>query len=277
MRGRAGKTENLGRRAAPRARTGSAERLGERMAKTFLTAEWRDVVLVNYRVPAELLLPRVPPGAELDTPDGAPERHLLSLVAFDFAAMRVRGLSIPTARRFPEVNLRFYARRGERRATVFLREFVPAPLVVLGARLLYRQPYALARISHEVAVDAATNRRHVRTTFARGIHRGAISLTAANDPQVPPSSSEEHFLKEHYWGFDRAADGRGFRYRVDHPVWRVFPVETATVTIDPGALLGGAWRGLDWPAALHSVLYAEGSAAAVFSPEPLVDPGNGVS
>lgn len=241
------------------------------MARVFLTARWRDVVLVNYRVPPALLRPRLPPGAELDTPDGAPDLHVVSLVAFEFAEMRVRGLPIPSTGCFPEVNFRCYVRRGERRATVFLREFVPAPFVVLGARLLYHQPYALARIGHEVAVDPAAGTRRVRTRFERGGHRGGIDLLARDEPSTPPADSEAQFLKEHYWGFDRAADGRGFRYRVDHPVWRTYPVERAAVTIDPGALLGGAWRELDWPAALHSVLYAEGSVANVYGAEPLVD------
>jgi len=238
------------------------------MASVFLTAHWRDLVLVNYRVPADLLRPLVPPGAVLDTPDRHPDRHFVSLVAFDFVGMRVKGLPVPTTGRFPEVNLRFYVRRGEQRATVFLKEFVPAPLVVLGARVLYQQPYELARISHRVEVGDGT--RRVTTTFARGRHRGQIALEARDEPTTPPADSEEHFLKEHYWGFDRARNGEGFRYQVEHPVWRVFPVAHAAVTIDPGALLGDAWREIDWPAALHSVLYAEGSVAKVYGAEPLV-------
>lgn len=237
--------------------------------RPFLTARWTDVVLANYRVPPALLRPYVPPGSELDTPDGEPDRHLLSLVAFDFAGTRVRGVSVPTARRFPEVNLRCYVRREEKRAVVFLREFVPAPLIVAGARLLYHQPYALAAIGHRVERDDVY--LTVRTTFATRRHRGEIRLRARNAPSTPLPESEEHFLKEHYWGFDRTASGRSFRYRVDHPVWRTFPVEEASVTIDPGALLGGDWRSIDWPAALHSVLFAEGSEATVYGAEPLID------
>jgi hypothetical protein len=54
-----------------------------------------------------------------------------------FADTHVYGLPVPTAQRFSEVNLRFYVRRGPMRACVFLREFVPVPLVLLGARLFY--------------------------------------------------------------------------------------------------------------------------------------------
>jgi hypothetical protein len=37
-------------------------------------------------------------------------------------------------------------------------------------------------------------------------------------------------------------------------------------------LLGGEWATVDWNAARHSVLLAEGSRAVVWSAEPLVNP-----
>ncbi len=97
------------------------------MPRPFLTMQWRNLVLANYRVPPDLLLPYVPPGSELDTPEDAPDLHLLSLVAFHFEQTRAYRLPLPTAQHFPEVNLRFYVRKSEMRATVFLREYVPAP------------------------------------------------------------------------------------------------------------------------------------------------------
>jgi uncharacterized protein len=236
--------------------------------RPFLTTNWLNVVLANYRVPAELLLPHVPPGSELDTPDDAPGLHLLSLVALHFTDMRVYRIPIPTARNFPEVNLRFYVRRGDKRATVFLREYVPSPLVVLGARLLYFQPYYLAKIDHQVQTEGESINVHTRFKHRR--HSGEIRLRARNIPQIPPHDSQEHFLKEHYWGFDRTWRGKSFRYRVDHPVWRTFPVEQAEITIDPGALLGGPWQHHPWRDSLHSVLLAEGSPATVYEAEPLL-------
>jgi uncharacterized protein len=240
------------------------------MARPFLTADWRDVVLVNYRVDPGLLLPHLPPGADLDTPDGCPDRHLVSLVAFTFADTRVRGIPLPGGGCFGEVNVRFYGRRGPMRAAVFVREFVPAPLVVLGARLLYRQPYHLARIDHRV--ERGAGKRVAETTFARGAVRGTIWVEADDAPAVPDRTGEEHFLKEHYWGFDRGWSGAAFRYRVDHPVWRTFPVRRFAVDLHPGDLIGGAWAAVDWPAALHSVLLAEGSRAVVWGAEPLANP-----
>ncbi len=237
------------------------------MARPFLSMYWRNLVLANYRVPPDLLLPYVPPGSELDTPGDAPDLHLLSLVAFSFEQTRAYGAALPTAQHFPEVNLRFYVRKGEKRATVFLREYVPVPLIVLGARLLYHQPYHLATIAHQVRWQEETVR--VYTRFKHRQHVGEIALEARNAPEIPPADSQEHFLKEHYWGFDRSPSGTSFRYYVEHPVWRIFPVTSARVTINPGALLGGLWQSIDWDAALHSVLFAEGSHATIHEAEPL--------
>lgn len=260
MTGKMGRITDAGMR---RCRVG----MEEPMARPFLTTHWKNIVLVNYRVPPELLLPHVPAGSELDTPDDDPSLHLLSLVALEFFGMRVRGIPFPTARNFPEVNLRFYVRRGPMRAAVFLREFVPSRLVVLGARLLYNQPYFLARISHQV--DVHGDRVSVETTFAHRKHRGVIRVRARNEPFIPPEGSQAHFLKEHYWGFDRHRSGHSFRYRVTHPVWRTYRIDDAEVRISPGLLLGGAWQQVEWPAALHSVVFAEGSEAAIYPAEPL--------
>jgi uncharacterized protein len=237
------------------------------MPRVFLTARWVNLVLVNYRVPPELLLPYVPPGSELDTPDDDPASHLLSLVAFHFADTAAFGIPIPSAGWFPELNLRFYVRRGEKRATVFLREFVPNAIITLGARWLYHQPYYLALIQHSWRVRGKTIDVHTDFTF-RDTY-GSLQVEAENAPYVPAHDSQEHFLKEHYWGFDRAPDGQSFRYRVDHPVWRTYPVLNHDVRFNPGALLGGEWRGIQWDDALHSVLCAEGSSVKVYSAEPL--------
>ncbi len=236
-------------------------------ARVFLTARWKDVLLVNYRVPSSLLQPYVPSGSRLDTPDAEPDAHLLSMVVFRFQETRVRGIRLRTAQDFAELNLRFYVRDNERRAAVFLREFVPAPLVILGARLFYRQPYYPARISHTVTRQDATIR--VQTRFRTHVHRGTIDVTARNEPFVPTEASVEHFLKEHYWGFHQDRGGRSFAYRVEHPIWTIYPVEQATITIDPGTLMGGTWRSVNWHEARHSVVLADGSEAQVFAPIPL--------
>ena len=122
-------------------------------AAEFLTAEWRWLAMANYPVEPALLLPRVPPGLELDLFDGL---ALVSLVGFRFLRTRLLGVPIPFHRDFDEVNLRFYVRRrmedGWRRGVVFVRELVPRRALAAVARLAYGEPYSAVRMDH--AIDA---------------------------------------------------------------------------------------------------------------------------
>lgn len=240
------------------------------MPSVFLTARWENLVLVNYRVPPELLLPYVPAGSELDTPDDDPSAHIVSLVAFHFVDTAAFGVPLPGAAWFPELNLRFYVRCGEKRATVFLREYVPNLIITLGARVLYHQPYYLALIQHAWRKDAEEIRVHTDFTFREA--NGSLAIRAANEPYTPTNDSQEHFFKEHYWGFDRDPSGETFRYRVDHPLWRVYPVLDSDIRFNPGALLGAAWRDLDWQNNIHSVMCVEGSPVKLYTAEALDAP-----
>jgi uncharacterized protein YqjF (DUF2071 family) len=60
--------------------------------RTFLTAEWRDLALLNWRVQRESLEPHVPAGTELDSWNGA---FYVSLVGFRFLNTQVLGVPVP--------------------------------------------------------------------------------------------------------------------------------------------------------------------------------------
>src|ERR1700719_4324765 len=116
--------------------------LGRQILRTFLTAEWRDLVLFSFEAPPALFEPFLPHGVELDDWRG---RTFFSLIGFRFLKSRLLGGPIPFHGNFPEVNLRFYVRRqtpeGVRRGVVFLQEMVPKRVVTTLARRLYGENY----------------------------------------------------------------------------------------------------------------------------------------
>ncbi len=75
--------------------------------KPFLTAQWKNLVMLNYEIEPSVLFPYLPKGTELDLWNN---NCYISLVGFMFLNTRVRGLSIPFYRNFEEFNLRFYVR-----------------------------------------------------------------------------------------------------------------------------------------------------------------------
>src|SRR5271170_3506639 len=116
----------------------------------FLSAEWRDLVMLNYEVDRTLLEHYVPQGTVLDSFDG---RTYVSLVAFQFRRTKFFGsLPIPFHTNFDEINLRFYVRRKagheDRRGVVFIAEIVPRWAIAKIARLAYGENYVCLPMRH---------------------------------------------------------------------------------------------------------------------------------
>jgi len=226
--------------------------------RPFLTARWSNLAILTYEVPPALLTPHLPSGLELDGRGGS---AFASLVAFDFEDTRVRGVAWPGFRRFPEINLRFYVRQGNRRGVVFVREFVPRPLVSWLARALYNEPYLVAPIESGVAEDGAAMVTTRRLRWRGRSH--AIDVTG-NKPAVRPGEdTEAHFFKEHQWGFGRDRRSRTLVYEVRHPLWDVYPVRSWSLDFDWAQVYGPEWGFLSAhePA---SVVLAAGSAVSVY-------------
>jgi len=71
-------------------------------AMRFLTADWRDLAMLNYEIGPEILAPRVPNGTELDSWGG---RAFVSVVGFRFLDTRVIGVPVPYHVNFDEATL----------------------------------------------------------------------------------------------------------------------------------------------------------------------------
>lgn len=239
--------------------------------RPFLTAEWRQLAMLNYRVAPELLLPHVPAGTELDDWEGA---TYLSVVGFLFRDTRLRGVPVPFHRHFEEVNLRFYVRRRVgaevRRGVTFLRELVPRRAIATVARLAYHEPYTALPMRHTLGpVNAATGAPAVVEYAWR--HRGAWSRLAVEPvggARALEAGSEEEFITEHYWGYTRQRDGGTVEYRVAHPPWRVWRVRSARLSGDLAVLYGADVAGA-LVAGPASAFLADGSAVTVHAPERL--------
>lgn len=228
------------------------------MARPFLTARWSNVFLATYAVPPELLLPRLPPGLDLDLRGND---AFVSLVAFDFEDTRVWGVPWPGYQRFAELNLRYYVRQNGQRGVVFVREIVPARAVAWAARWLYHEPYVAAPLTTKLYdhPDRVTVERVLRWRGKRYV----IAATGEKPPYLPDETSLEHFFKEHQWGFGRDDRGRTVRYEVAHAPWQVYRVKEHHIELDWAAVYGEEW-GVLQDRAPHSVALAVGSPIAVW-------------
>jgi uncharacterized protein len=230
--------------------------------KTFLTAQWRELAMLNYNVDPALLQPFVPAGTELDLWNG---RAFLSLVGFRFLDTKVLGISFPFHSNFEEVNLRLYVQRRDgaivKRGVVFIREIVPHWAIATLARMLYNENYISLPMSHQISTVGTG----LAATYAwkSGNRWNRISLTVKGDPAIPEPDSEKQFITEHYWGYARQQDGGCIEYQVAHPPWRVWNAPDARFEGDAEQLYGRALGAVlkQEPA---SAFLAEGSAVTVY-------------
>ena len=232
------------------------------MPSTFLTAEWRKLIMAQYEVAPAALSPWLPRGVELDLFQG---RCYVSLVGFLFTRVRVKGLTIPFHTRFEEVNLRFYVARQEadgtrKRGVVFISEIVPRFAISLVANSLYEEPYTTLPMRH--SITPGPDALSIGYQWRRHGSWNRVEVHAEPTTRPIAVGSEEEFITEHYWGYTKRSRGNTSEYGVLHPRWSVYPIHDFSIDVDFGGLYGVPFAALS-QAAPASVLLAEGSAVSV--------------
>ena len=209
-----------------------------RSRRVFLSAEWRDLVMLNYDVDPALLSRYVPQGTSLDSFQG---KTYISLVGFRFCRTKLLGsLPIPFHSNFNEVNLRFYVRRKEngeeRRGVVFIAEVVPKHAIAFTARILYGENYVCLPMKHKIEINGSA--RSVEYQWRVDGEWCKISVETSGISQPAAEGSLEQFITEHYWGYSRQRGGGSTEYQVEHVPWKVWKTAEAQFEGDPSALYG---------------------------------------
>ncbi len=226
--------------------------------KPFLTADWRDLVLVNFAVESEILKEYIPPGTELDYFEG---KCYVSLVAFKFLNTRILGIKVPRHDNFVEINLRFYVLRKElnevRRGVTFLKEIVPKELVSQVARRVYGEPYETWNAAVSVKKD------ELLYSWKKNDCDNMVRILPGDSVAEPLAESFDEFITEHYWGYTKRGESRTDEYQVTHPKWDHSPVIDFEIKVDFKRCYGEKWAFLDY-ALPASILFSRGSEVIVF-------------
>jgi uncharacterized protein YqjF (DUF2071 family) len=237
----------------------------------FLTAQWRALAMLNWKVPAEILEPYVPRGTELDFHEG---ETYVSIVGFMFLDTCLLGVPIPFHRNFEEVNLRFYLLRevnGEVfRGVAFIREIVPRWAVATIARWAYNEQYVRLPMRNRLekyVLRGKPGAEAPRIEYSWR-HRGrwcGLNMQCEGDLQPLAPGSEEEFIAEHYWGYSRQRDGSTKEFRVEHPTWRYWPAAKAELS-GPAAQFYAPQFAETLSRPPDSAFLADGSPVTVYKP-----------
>jgi uncharacterized protein len=226
----------------------------------FLTAEWVNLLMLNYAVDPAQLLRFVPSGTELDAFAG---RTYVSLIGFEFNQTRVAGIHVPLHQSFEEVNLRFYVRRGSRRGVVFIRELVPKRAVAMMARFAFNENYSCVPMAHALCNDPNTGCIAVEYAWGREPGRCRMRAETSAHSFLPADGSLAQFITEHYWGYSAQRDGRCLEYEVRHPKWQVREADRAEFSGDAARIYGAEFAHI-LAGRPENAFLAEGSTVKVF-------------
>ena len=231
------------------------------MSKTFLTAEWKNLLFINYEVDTSVLLPYLPKGTELDIWNNC---CYVSLVGFMFLNTKIKGIAFPFYKNFEEFNLRFYVRfreNGEwKRGVVFIKEVVPRRMICFIADLLYEEHYYYHQMKNSIIENGDT--LEVKYEWRFNNEWNFISAVAEKNTSPIIPDTDEEFITEHYWGYTKLAENKTSEYNVAHPKWNIHKVLSFAVKCDVAGLYGKAFQPY-LEQAPKSVFMAEGSRVSV--------------
>lgn len=224
---------------------------------SFLKAEWRKLIMMNYEVHPEVLKPYVPFGTELDFYDN---KCYVSLVGFLFKDTRLLGIKVPFHTNFEEVNLRFYVKKEAKRGVVFIKEIVPKPALTFVANSIYKENYVTLPISHKWEENVSEIK--VEYSWKIKSKKNFMQVTAESTPIEIIEGSLTEFIAEHYWGYSKVNEKETTEYEVKHPKWKYYPINRYSTSVDFNANYGEGFNFLN-DKKPSSIMLLEGSKVSV--------------
>ena len=231
------------------------------MTDTFLAARWENLIMANYEVNPDVLIPYLPNGVELDSHHN---KTYVSLVGFIFKKTNLFKIPIPFLGTFEEINLRFYVKRVEgdtiKRGVVFINETVPYKLVAWLANKLYKEHYIAIPTKNAIEITSLSKNIKYQWKINKEWNHIAVNAATENEQMLP--GSIEEFIFEHYYGYTKINEQHSQEYKVNHPRWQVNRVIDYSIHCDFTSMYGNDFSFLNHHKP-HSVILAMGSAVIV--------------
>lgn len=235
----------------------------------FLSAQWEYLAMFNYEVDPEILLPHLPPYTQIDCYNGM---ALVSVVGFLFNDTKVFKVRWPMHTNFEEINLRYYikhTRQGQtRRGVGFISEIVPKPIIANIANVLYNEHYSTAKMNHKI--QETDSQISLEFNWKRKKEEwGKMTIVANNHLENMVQGSEEDFIFQHYYGFNKLNEETTIEYSVNHPDWQIYQVLSYSLNCNIETLYGKEFVPFLKDKLPQSVFLARGSEVTVGKPKKI--------
>ncbi len=238
-------------------------------SRIFLSARWEYLAMFNYEVDKEILLPHLPPFTELDLYNG---KAIVSVVGFLFNNTRVMGIKWPGFVNFEEINLRYYIKyfdgKNWKRGVGFISEIVPSTIVAGIANLFYNEHYSTAILNHSIQNE--NDELKISYKWKKKNQDWNQMMIQAHSALTDiVHGSEEEYIFEHYYGYNKLNEKTTIEYSLSHPRWQVYQVTKSKLDCDVEKLYGKSFVPFIQDVQPMSVFLAKGSDVYVKMPKKL--------
>jgi hypothetical protein len=227
----------------------------------FLKANWENIIMANYEIDPQLVIPFLPNGVDLDLFNG---KCYISLVGFMFKNTKLFNVPIPKFGTFEEINLRFYVTRKEgtilKRGVVFINETIPYPIVAWVANKLYNEHYTVVPTKHNI--DKTSNSQNIKFEWLLNKKWNSIYVASSHEAEIMKNESLEKFIYEHYYGYTKINELKTEEYKLQHPSWKTHKVLDYKINCDFEAMYGKSFSILN-KTKPEAVFIAKGSSVAI--------------
>ena len=95
---------------------------------------------------------------------------------------------------------------------------------------------------HDVELSDGAEPNRVAYQWRLNNQWEGVSATFSGTSMIPADEAEETFITEHYWGYAQQASDATVEYQVEHPRWRVWRADSASLECDASSLYGPEFR-----------------------------------
>jgi hypothetical protein len=222
---------------------------------------WHDLLFAHWALPAEKVRSLVPPELELDLHE---DKAWIGVIPFWMSHVCFRGvLPIPTASRFPELNVRTYVRAPQdpdKPGVYFFSLDAASFLAVIGARVGAGLPYFYADMSSR-NVEGEIRYRSVRRSNRSPAEFAARYRATGEVSQT--KTALEQFVTERYCLYS-VRRGIVHRIQIHHAPW---PLQPAEAEFERNTMAQA--NGIDLPNEAPILQFAKFLEVYVFAPEEI--------
>lgn len=226
-----------------------------------LRMTWEHLLFAHWQVDAREVASKLPSGLEVDTFDG---RAWIGVVPFLMSGVRVRAMPpLPTARRFPELNVRTYVRCDGAPGVWFFSLDAASSAAVIGARASFGLPYFRAAMACDATPSGEGEdvRYESRRLGAAAEARFVARYRATSRVRSAPAGSLERWLTARFSLFSARANGTILRGDIEHEDW---PLQDASAEIEVETVSRAA--GFERPRAAPLLHFARRVDVRAFAP-----------